>query len=132
MKIQGTNLLMGRETSGSFAAFGYSRSCEISEQRDTIETASPTSAQWKDYKSARCSWTMTCECLLSDNETVLETAFRQGIPILVTCRPRGESGYRYRGYAIITSLRASGRIHEMATYSIGLQGTGELEYMVNR
>lgn len=129
MKIQGTNLLMGTESYGTFSAFAYARSCEVDEQRDTIEIASPTSAQWKEYLAARCSWKMACECLLSDNEAVLEAAFRNGTPVLVTCRHRNNIGYRYRGYAIITSLRVSGRLHEMATFSIGLQGTGALEYI---
>lgn len=128
MKILGSNLILGTETGGTFSPVAYSRSCEINEDRDTIETASPHSGQWREHRAGRCGWTMTCECLLSDNESALETAFRIGAPIPVTCRAR-DGSFRYSGNAIITSLRISGRLHEMATYSISLQGTGELTYI---
>ena len=127
-KIQGTNLIMGHITESGMQAFAYARSCDINQTADKIETCSPTSARAKEYLPGRTSWIMSCECLLAKDESVIEEMFRTGETFPVRCRNRDNSGYEYRGMAFISSLRASGRLHEMATYSITLQGTGELEY----
>lgn len=128
-KKHGTNLLMGRiHEDGTFHSFAFSKSCDISENADTIETSSPTSGRWKTYLKGRCSWGMNCECLLAEDENEMETLFRQNTPIEVSCRNRDNTGYEYRGLAIITSLKQTGRLHELVTYSITLKGTGELAY----
>lgn len=128
-KIQGSHLLLGRVAdNGIFSSFAYSKSCEITQQRDTIEVSSPTSGLWREYRAGRCSRSITCECLLASDETEIESLFRDGTPILVSCRNRDNTGYEYRGRAIITHLHLAGRLHEMASYSITLQGTGAMAY----
>jgi TP901-1 family phage major tail protein len=127
-KILGTNLLLGHLIDGAFSAFAYSKACTIDEQADTIEISSPTSGKWQEFLTSRFSWSMSCECLLSSDNSTIEDAFRKGEPIEVSCRNRDTAGKEYRGRAIITNLRATGRIHEMSTYSITLKGTGKLDY----
>ena len=122
-------MLLGKESEeGGLELFSYARSCEIDEKSDVVEVASPTSARAREYIAGRTSWTMRCECLLAKDESVVEGLFRSGEAFWVQCRHRDNTGCRYRGKAFITSLRTTGRLHDMATYSIGLQGTGELEY----
>ncbi|MCM1372948.1 MAG: phage tail protein [Bacteroides sp.] len=129
-KLQGTHLILGyQDEEGEFHAFAYARSCEIKQKSDTVEVASPSSGRWKEFIFGRCEWTATCECLLSDDESETERRFREGLPVTVCLRTRGKSGDMYKGEAIITSLSLSGRLHEMAGYTIGLKGTGELEYV---
>lgn len=127
MTIKGSHLIIGIIQSGKLQPFAYSRGCEISESRDTIEYSSPTSGIWREHLPGRCSWSATVDCLLSDDARLTEQAFRDGTMLDVVCKG-GEAGYAYKGKAIITQLRASGRIREMASYSISLKGCGELRY----
>lgn len=129
-KIQGTNLILGHhDGNDAFKAFAYARGCEIDLQADMIEIASPSSDMWKEFIAGRCEWSMTCECLLAKDESEIEGIFRAREPIKVSCRLRDGSGYRHTGNAIINSLKLSGRLHEMASYTIGLKGTGPLDYV---
>lgn len=120
--------MLGRMTEEGFRAFAFARSCEIQQQRETIETSSPTSGTWKSYLAGRCDRTITCECLLSSDEEEIEGIFRRGETITLSCRQRDNSGYEHRGDAIITELQISGRIHEMASFSVTMRGTGVWEY----
>lgn len=127
-KIHGSNLILGGVKDGTFAALAYAKSCEIEQQRETREVSSPTSGKWREYLAGRCDRSIRCECLLSDSAEELEQAFRSGEPMMLSCRQRDNSGYEYRGEAIITSLKIIGRIHEMASFSVTMRGTGEWEY----
>lgn len=128
-KIQGTNLLLGRQTESGFSSFAFAKGCEISQKSDTIEVCSPDSPRAKEYIPGRTSWTATCECLYSSDESVIESLYASGEIFSVVCRQRDNQGYRYEGKAFISSLRLNGRLHEMATYTIMLQGTGDLRYI---
>lgn len=130
MKIQGTNLLLSWEDAyGNTDVFSYGRSCEVSQKSDSIEVASPASARAKTFLPGRTSWNITCECLLSSDESRIEAIYRSGEEISVRCWQKGAiGGYYYKGRAFISTLRTTGRLHDMAAYTIGLQGTGELEY----
>ena len=125
-KILGSDLLLGwKPAEGEYRVFGCSKSCEVSEERDTVEVSSPASGIWRGYVAGRCGWSCSCECLMSDDSDGLEEAFRLGKPVEVSMKRRNGQ-VRYSGHAIITSLKSTGRLHEMATYSVRLKGTGEL------
>lgn len=142
-KIQGSRLLLGwidypwneenEDYDEVFRVFGFAKSCELSQSRETKEIANPTDGQWKKYIAGRCDWSCSCECLLSSDSSAVEEIFRSGQPVEILLRGRYIADWRfigsYRGEAIITSLKITGRIHEMATYSISLKGTGELIYL---
>ena len=119
-------LLGWKPAEGEYRVFGCSKSCEVNEERETMEVSSPTSGIWREYHAGRCGWSCSCECLMSDETDELEEAFRLGKPVAVSLKKR-DGQTRYSGKAIITSLKSTGRLREMATYSVRLKGTGELE-----
>lgn len=125
--IKGKNLILGRVLEeDKRKAFAYSVACSLEMGRDVLEVAGSTAAN-KEYVPGRLGWSVSCDCLLGTDVSAVEEAFREGLPISVYCRAR-RNKYEYRGEAIITSLRTTGRQHEVATYSIGMRGTGPLDY----
>ena len=118
-------MILGHFSDGVFTAFAFSKQCDVDQKTDVIEVSSPTSGRAKEYITGRREWSMSCQCLLSNDVSTTEALYREGRPIEVSCRA---SGNEYRGTAIITALKTTGVIHSMATYAITLQGTGELAY----
>ena len=127
-KILGSNLILGTVENGVHKAVAYSKPCTVEEKREMTEVSSPTSGRWKEYVPGRVERRVTCECLLSDDISTLESAFMAGTPLTVSIRQRSGAGKGWRGQVLITSLRIAGRLHEMASLSVEMTGCGEWRY----
>lgn len=115
----------GDEYKEEFVAIGMSKSCELVQSCGTVEVASPEDGKWKRFRAGRFGWSVSCECLVSDAENPLEELMRDGAPVRIRLAVGG-GGRAYEGDALISEMRMTGRLHDMATYRIGLTGCGEL------
>jgi len=129
--IQGTNIHCGivNTATNVFTQFALSRKASITMKRDMQEVSSPESGQDKEYIPARKGWKMSVGCLLSNDEQVVWNAYDNGEKIMVSWREtQGTECREFTGYAYVANIKATGNLHEMATFNIELQGTGKLYY----
>ena len=121
--------MLGRQLILAFggAVVASSVTCEVDMQTDTIEVASPTSGVFRDYIPSLCDWSISTSGLIKSTQ--------QQYDLFELWRNRSKLRVNYydtemrmvrSGYAIITNLRESAPNRSIPTYSISLQGCGEL------
>lgn len=121
--------MLGRQLILAFggAVVASSVTCEVDMQTDTIEVASPTSGVFRDYIASLCGWSISTSGLIKSAQ--------QQYDLFELWRNRAKLRVNYydtemrmvrSGYAIITNLRESAPNRSIPTYSIALQGCGEL------
>ena len=122
--------MLGRQLILAFggAVVASSVTCEVDMQTDTIEVASPTSGVFRDYIPSLCGWSISTSGLIKTTQ--------QQYDLFELWRNRTKLRVNYydtemrmvrSGYAIITNLRESAPNRSIPTYSISLQGCGELK-----
>ena len=122
--------MLGRQLILAFggAVVASSVTCEVDMQTDTIEVASPTSGVFRDYIPSLCGWSISTSGLIKTTQ--------QQYDLFELWRNRAKLRVNYydaemrmvrSGYAIITNLRESAPNRSIPTYSISLQGCGELK-----
>lgn len=122
--------MLGRQLILAFgrAVVASSVTCEVDMQTDTIEVASPTSGVFRDYIPSLCGWSISTSGLIKSAS--------QQYDMFELWRNRAKLRVNYydtemrvvrSGYAIITNLRESAPNRSIPTYSISLQGCGELK-----
>ena len=121
--------MLGRQLILAFggAVVASSVTCEVDMQTDTIEVASPNSGVFRDYIASLCDWSISTSGLIKSTQ--------QQYDLFELWRNRTKLRVNYydtemrmvrSGYAIITNLRESAPNRSIPTYSISLQGCGEL------
>ena len=129
-KVIGTNIkCLTTDPDGTFKHIAFARSAIISMSRDMKEVASSTSGIYKEYRPLRIQWSASIEGLLSDEQAELYSVFEAGKAIDISWQDGNQNtaiNFFYIGKAYIKSLVLTGNIHEMATFSVELQGTGTL------
>ena len=129
-KVIGTNIkCLTTDPNGTFKQIAFARSAIISMSRDMKEVASSTSGIYKEYRPLRIQWSASIEGLLSDEQAELYSVFEAGKALDILWQDDNQNltiNFFYRGKAYIKSLVLTGNIHEMATFSVELQGTGTL------
>ena len=129
-KIIGTNIkCLTKDPDGTFMQIAFARRATISMSREMIEVASSTSGIYKEYLPLRIKWSASIDGLLSDKQEELYSLFEAGKALDISWQDGNQNtpiNFFYRGKAYIKSLVLTGNIHEMATFSVELQGTGTL------
>lgn len=121
--------MLGRQLILAFgrAVVASSVTCEVDMQTDTIEVASPTSGVFRDYIPSLCDWSISTSGLIksASQQYDLFELWRNRAKLRVNYYDTEMRMVR-SGYAIITNLRESAPNRSIPTYSISLQGCGEL------
>ena len=124
--------MLGRQLILAFgrSVVASSVTCEVDMQTDTIEVASPTSGVFRDYIPSLCDWSISTSGLIksASQQYDLFELWRNRAKLRVNYYDTEMRMVR-SGYAIITNLRESAPNRSIPTYSISLQGCGELENM---
>ena len=129
-KVIGTNIkCFTKDPDGTFMQIAFARRATISMSREMIEVASSTSGIYKEYLPLRIKWSASIDGLLSDKQEELYSLFEAGKALDILWQDDNQNlaiNFLYRGKSYIKSLVLTGNIHEMATFSVELQGTGTL------
>lgn len=127
-KVIGTNIkCLTTDPDGTFKHIAFARSAIISMSRDMKEVASSTSGIYKEYRPLRIQWSASIDGLLSDEQEELYSLFEAGKALDTSWNDSMLAPhFIYSGKAYIKSLVLTGNLHEMATFSAELQGTGTL------
>lgn len=122
MAIHGKDCFLSYQNDeGEWVVFGGEKTCSFNGSTDMQECASPDSGASREYVPMKTGWTMAFEGLLLDSHTDVMLLWRQRRKITVRMKV-GEG--MATGNAYITSVNASGTLHEMGRLSLSLQGTG--------
>lgn len=138
--MAGNTIQKGRNLQVSIGGkyYGFATSCDINISMETKEIAykSP-SGMWKEQTTETLSWDVNSEHLATVEQTdekALFAAMTAGEPVAIEFssvtygadNAATKGTLLYKGNAIITSFKLSAAKDGDATYSISLQGTGEL------
>lgn len=102
------------------------RGATLNRSAETIDITNKVSAGWKEIITSVKEWSIDCDGVFVEDDTALkalETAFNANTMVDVKISD-GEWGYK--GKAIITDFPIDAPYDDAATYSLTLQGTGEL------
>ena len=105
---------------------GGQQGCSLNMETETSETTTKDSGVWSESEAVGLSWSVDCDGLVVvDDEGLeaLETAW-EGLQ-QVDVKYGTSENYK-TGKAIITSLSSNSPSKEKTTYSVSLQGVGEL------
>jgi predicted secreted protein len=126
MAIHGKDCFLSYQNDeGEWVVFGGEKTCSFNGSTDMQECASPDSGASREYVPMKTGWTMAFEGLLLDSHTDVMLLWRQRRKIVV--RMKVDEGMAM-GNAYITSVNASGTLHEMGRLSLSLQGTGPVSF----
>lgn len=122
------------------AAIAAGTECSLEMDAELLEKASPTTGQWKEYKTKRKGWSVSASVMLdSANKDVLagllggETfiSFEYNpTPLegITTDRVHNASAYIcYKGNAICNKVQINAKHKDMVTASVSFQGNGALQ-----
>ena len=105
---------------------GGQQGCSLNMETETSETTTKDSGVWSESEAVGLSWSVDCDGLVvvdDDGLEALEEAWRTLAK--VTVKYGAPEKYK-TGQAIITSLSQNSPSKEKTTYSVSLQGVGEL------
>ncbi len=132
--INGKDVSFHIYDNGSWKLYACARSCSISVTTSTIEVSTTGSGDWVSVKPQKHAWSASIDGVVNlDESGMLNIASLRALQIaktelLIRYERVDElgNGYTDQGYAYITSSSDSGPFDNVATFSIELQGTGEL------
>lgn len=100
--------------------------CSVNRMTRTSDVTNRITLTWENFLSGTRSWNVQCNGAYVTNDSALialEEAFSNGAEIDVTL---DNGTIKYEGKAIITSFPIGAAYNKDVTYSIHLQGKGEL------
>jgi predicted secreted protein len=108
-------------------AIAGAKSCEISIKGDQIETASPTTGEWRDFIAGRKEWSVTCGHLIPASGTPLKSNAAMVNTVVTLTIETDMTGDTLTGQAIVETWKASGTVGNLATGTFQFKGKGALE-----
>lgn len=99
------------------------KSCKLSTDCETIEVASATSSQFKEFIAGRKSWSMTCSWLVQTTAAMKAHALRVGTTYTITFTDGTTS---LSGSAICKSCDVDAVVGNLTNGSFKFQGSGAL------
>ena len=111
----------------------HSTSCTLSMNVDTIDISTKDSEGFRDLLGGQKSFSLSADGLMdfasagtSTDPDELFTNMMNRTSVTFTFALDVQSGYKYTGSAFITSLEVTGGVEDAPTYSVSLEGTGEI------
>lgn len=123
-------LLKVKEASGVAQVVAGQRNATLNRGKETIETTNKTTGGWKTFLPGLKEWSVDADGVyIIDGEgyALLEDAFNNDKAIIVELGEAGAGELGFTGDAILTEFPIECPYDDTCTYSITLQGTGELK-----
>lgn len=103
------------------------KSDDIEVKCDTIEVASPSQGDWREYLAGRKNWTVNTSYLVSSGGD-LAKMLNVGTKYLLSFYDR-QSYNELKGYAILTTCKIQATKGNLTTGVFQFQGTGILQFL---
>lgn len=111
----------------------HSTSCSLSVNADTIDVSTKDSAGFRALIGGQKSFSLSADGLMdfvsttgSTDTDELFTNMMNRTSVTFTFALDVQAGYKYTGSGFITSLEISGAMEDAPTYSVSIEGTGEI------
>ena len=128
---RGLNVLV---STGEGQVLGGQRGATLNRGSETLDVSNKaTGGAWKEFIAGAKEWSIECDGILIDGDasfTALETAFLNGT--IVKVKIGDDAGWGYNGNAIITDFPIEAPYDDALTYTVTLQGTGELSKVAGK
>lgn len=129
--IAGKDLVLALYNSTTFSllAVAGQQGLTINRDKDTFEVTSKNSNGWKEFIGGLNEWSIDNDGIYvrsDETHTALKDAYASGEPILIKVVNIKASKDLFGGLAILNSYPIEAPYDDAVTYTIGLQGTGEL------
>lgn len=140
--INGTNMVLKLDDSAGYTGTNVvaaATSCSVSVSVDVPEVTDKSAGDRKEYIGLATSWTVDAEVFYNENGTVNPSTLFNRLYGDATASQNGLAQYptkvdidfdcgdlEYTGSGFITALSVSGGVEDAGTYSISIQGTGQL------
>lgn len=118
---------------GLWRLYACAQSCSLTVSTSTVETSTTGSGIWSTFKAQKHSWSGTIEGVVNLDTGNLRLSDLRALQIAMTeIEIRYErvdasgNGYTDAGIGIIVNSSDTGAMDDVATFSIEIQGTGEL------
>lgn len=126
MAVNGNNIIIGTMSGNTFTALAAVKSHDITTQAETIEKASSSQQQWREFIAGRKEWSVNVSYLvLQDANSNIEDLLKVGTTY--TIRIKGRTGsYKVSGSAICTQCKQSYQIGNLSVGNFAFKGAGAL------
>lgn len=124
--MKGNDLLIYTNADGELKAIAAAKSCDIEHNCETIEVSSPYSALGREYIAGRRTWRISVNGLVGNPTNILAVGTKVMICVYYRTTLLGPIRMM-EGDAIITSMKETASRGALVTYSMTLQGTGDLK-----
>ena len=108
----------------------YSTNCSVETSMDTREVTNKESGGNAEFRESKKSWTASGEFIFAPDATYnfedLFTLWQARTMITVRYSTEVSGDYYYQGSAYITGLPMSAPVEDNMTFTMSLQGTGQL------
>lgn len=125
--VNGTDLVLYVNDSGTDKAFGHSRSFGLNIEASPIDATTRDSQGWSEFIMGSRSFTLDFEGLVNYDDDInvewLQTAMENKTKFLVKFTTNLAGTLVYNGYVYISSLTIDSPTEDVVTYSGSLQGT---------
>lgn len=133
MYVKGRDLLLYRLVGSQYVPIACCQSCSLQLSNTVVERLPQGKWQWKECEQGKWAWTINASGLIDLGKYDLWRIVNGQILVVVASVTRGASDtatvdkkYYRKGYAVVTSLEEASDTDGRATWTIQLQGTGEL------
>tara|TARA_R100001440_G_scaffold23044_1_gene37532 strand:- start:535 stop:963 length:429 start_codon:yes stop_codon:yes gene_type:complete len=111
----------------------HSTSCSLTMNADTIDVSTKDSQGFREIIGGQKSFSLSADGLMdfvsagdSTDPDELFTNMMNRTSVTFTFALDVQAGYKYTGSGFITSLEVSGGVEDAPTYSVSIEGTGQI------
>lgn len=124
MKVHGKDVILSIDE----IAVAGARSCELNVEQDFIQVCSPVSGRWRDFIPSTIGWTASIDMLattMANPKAWLAEMKRSQTPLTMRYYDTKMGMYQV-GEVWISNWQNGAQVGSLATFSVQLQGKGEL------
>jgi predicted secreted protein len=126
MATLGNNIIIGVMNGSTFTPFAAVKTHSVGSNADTIEKASATQQDWREFLSGRKDWNTSLNYLiLEDANSNITDLLKVGNIYTIVSKDRSGT-YQVQGNAICVSCRQDYQEGNLSVGSYSFRGTGAL------
>jgi TP901-1 family phage major tail protein len=131
--VNGTAVALYKDISGTPTKIANLTSTDFELSKDTIDATNKDGGNYKEFLVGLSGWTMNAEGIFEEDGGVTGISAKDllddiiaGAPITVVMTSLVSGDLKLSGSAIITSFAWNAPVNDVSTFSVSLQGSGEL------
>lgn len=131
--VNGTAVALYKDISGTPTKIANLTSTDFELSKDTIDATNKDGGNYKEFLVGLSGWTMNAEGIFEEDGSATGVSAKDllddiiaGAPITVVMTSLVSGDLKLSGSAIITSFAWNAPVNDVSTFSVSLQGSGEL------